>query len=654
MKVFRYLTALGLGAAVSFAEAAAPPSVQAQTTDSTETTAFVATNLVPDLLRPEASDASPERSPTSQANPPAQELVALSVQGLVAMEAIANPNQTTPNTSPAKVAIESEAPAQAVPVAAPADPIETEFLREPPPKTPAPASAQARPEAPLPQVAPAPDKPAAQAPAPVPAKATVDSAPKGTSLLDSQPNLFRPNNPDDVRVDKTETISLEQAIEIARQNTPRIRVLQLQVEQADAAIREARAALSPQVSTSTGLTQSGSANRTEQIYNETDDIPRGNADTTTKTHSTRLDANARIDYNIFQPGRSAAIRASEKRKEQAQLALNQDLSQLRLDVSQDYYGVQEADEQVKISASAVESALKSLQDAQALERAGVGTRFAVLQAEVQLANEEQNRINAISRQNQTRRALARRLSVPENFGVSSSDTVQAAGEWKTSLEDSIIVAYRNRVELDTQLLGREISDAQREIALAATRPRLGAFAQMGPQFDFTDQRRGDNDSDATSRTGTRSGQIDYSIGLQFRWTFLDGGAAKASARQRELDKAIAEEQFETARNAVRQEVENAFYSIQANFNNISTAKKGVQQAASALRLARLRFQAGVGTQSEVVDAERDLTTARGNEVTAILNYNRALVQMRRATGETLAAPAYESPVYEEASDRTPR
>ncbi len=301
-----------------------------------------------------------------------------------------------------------------------------------------------------------------------------------------------------------------------------------------------------------------------------------------------------------------------------------------------------------------------MQDAQALERAGVGTRFAVLQAEVQLANEEQNRINAISRQNQTRRALARRLSVPENFGVSSSDAVQAAGEWKTSLEDSIILAYRNRVELDTQLLGREISDAQREIALAATRPRLSAFAQAGPQFSFNDTRSRNNNFDSnsrpgttnsieTSRTGRRTGEIDYSIGLQFNWTFVDGGASKASARQRELDKAIADEQFEAQRNTVRQEVENAFYSIQANFNNISTAKKGVQQGASALRLARLRFQAGVGTQSEVVDAERDLTTARGNEVTAILNYNRALVQMRRATGETLAAPAYESPVYQEAS-----
>ncbi len=338
MKAFRYLTALGLGAAVSLSEAAAPVSAQTQTMNPAEVTALVTANLVPELPRPESSG-GPERSPVSkspvsEANTPAasQTQVAQSVTGLV-------------------VAQVPVAQAPAVPVEAAADPIETEFLKEPAATSAqAPAPKVPEPKPSVPQVAPAnevsapkddkpkqvdePKKDTSRArsrrrqptePKP-PVIPTVDSAPKGTSLIDTQPNLFRPSNANDVVVDKAETISLEQAIEIARQNTPRIRVLQLQVEQADAAIREAKAALSPQVSTSTSLTQNGSASRTEQIYNEANDDPQGTADTTTKTNTTGLDANARIQYNIFQPGRSAAIRASEKRKEQAQLALSQDLS----------------------------------------------------------------------------------------------------------------------------------------------------------------------------------------------------------------------------------------------------------------------------------------------------------------------------------------
>ncbi|GBE93228.1 outer membrane efflux protein [Nostoc cycadae WK-1] len=49
-----------------------------------------------------------------------------------------------------------------------------------------------------------------------------------------------------------------------------------------------------------------------------------------------------------------------------------------------------------------------------------------------------------------------------------------------------------------------------------------------------------------------------------------------------------------------------------------------------MNIARIRYQAGVGTQTEVIEAENDLTRAEGNRVTAILDYNRALANLQRA------------------------
>jgi OMF family outer membrane factor len=70
--------------------------------------------------------------------------------------------------------------------------------------------------------------------------------------------------------------------------------------------------------------------------------------------------------------------------------------------------------------------------------------------------------------------------------------------------------------------------------------------------------------------------------------------------------------------------------LQSNLENVQTANTAVEQSREALRLARLRFQAGVGTQTEVIDAENDLTRAEGQRVQAILNYNRALASLQRA------------------------
>jgi outer membrane protein TolC len=70
--------------------------------------------------------------------------------------------------------------------------------------------------------------------------------------------------------------------------------------------------------------------------------------------------------------------------------------------------------------------------------------------------------------------------------------------------------------------------------------------------------------------------------------------------------------------------------LQANKDNIDTARLAVTQAEESLRLARLRFQAGVGTQTDVINAQSALTQARGNLLTAIIEYNRSLAALRRA------------------------
>lgn len=49
-----------------------------------------------------------------------------------------------------------------------------------------------------------------------------------------------------------------------------------------------------------------------------------------------------------------------------------------------------------------------------------------------------------------------------------------------------------------------------------------------------------------------------------------------------------------------------------------------------LDIVRTRFEAGVGTQLDVIAAENDLTRAEVNRLRAILNYNRALAALQRA------------------------
>lgn len=83
--------------------------------------------------------------------------------------------------------------------------------------------------------------------------------------------------------------------------------------------------------------------------------------------------------------------------------------------------------------------------------------------------------------------------------------------------------------------------------------------------------------------------------------------------------------------------------LQSNLENVQTTNVALEQAKEALRLGRLRFQAGVGTQTDVINAQNDLIKAEGKRVQAILNYNRALAQLQRAVtvrGVYSASPTY--------------
>ena len=122
----------------------------------------------------------------------------------------------------------------------------------------------------------------------------------------------------------------------------------------------------------------------------------------------------------------------------------------------------------------------------------------------------------------------------------------------------------------------------------------------------------------------------YSFAARVRWTFFDGGRAFAEARRADRDMDSAQTEFAKQRDQIRFDVEESYYTLTSTKENISSTRTNVSRFEEALRLARLRFQAGVGTQTDVINAQRDLANARGRYLQAIIGYNQALNKIQRA------------------------
>ncbi|MGF1459360.1 MAG: TolC family protein [Leptolyngbyaceae cyanobacterium] len=468
---------------------------------------------------------------------------------------------------------------------------------------------------------PAPPPASVESGVPIPEERVLDDL----QFLDPSPNpLLIQTQPEEVEIIGTQPLTLEQTLELSYRNNPDLRVALLELEQSQASLREAQADNLPTVTLSGNLQGQNTTTGGSELV----PTPGGGFSFESNTsEELGLSYSAQLDvvYNVYSSGRrQATIQAAEEQVQLALLEVERRREELRLVTANEFYDLQAAIEAIRISEAFLQEAERNLQDTTLREEVGVGTRFDVLRAQVQVANARQDLVNSERARQVAQRALARRLNVPPSLSITTVP-VDIAGTWPLDLDESIVLAFQNRAELEQQLTQRDINESLRVAELSALGPQVDLFANYSLSDFFTqDDRFSDN----------------YTFGARVSWTLFEGGAAQARARQRELDIEIADRNFEETRNTVRLGVESAYFNLQSNQTNIDTARLAVTQAQEALDLAILRFDAGVGTQLDILNAQSELTDAEVNLVQAIIGYNRSLAELKRAVSN-LPEPYYE-------------
>jgi outer membrane protein TolC len=414
--------------------------------------------------------------------------------------------------------------------------------------------------------------------------------------------------------DRDSVLTLRQALYQADQSNREIKAAKLQAEGSLAGIRGAQAAESVTVSATGSLEKNGTP------------VIASNSNIFTAGSSTPLSANIQATYNISSAGRnSSRVKAAEGQLEFDNLEVARVTRRVRADVITAYYDLQEADQQLKINKAAVENSERSLRDARLQEQAGLGTKFDVIRAEVQKATAQQDVVRIASQQENASKRLAQILNfttdvnyiVPKDIATPTEEELKSVDPvgWEISLENSILIAFGNRPELKQTRVRLTIAEEQARVAAAGDKPQVNLVASYGLRKDFQ-QSIGFSDN--------------YSVGAQVRWDFLDGGAASSSAEQSRAAQGVADTQYITNRDQIRLQVEQTHSTLRSDWLNIRTSTGGLQQAEESLRLARLRFAAGVGTQTDVISAETELTRAKSNRLRAVIGYNRSLSTLKNA------------------------
>jgi OMF family outer membrane factor len=463
--------------------------------------------------------------------------------------------------------------------------------------------------------------------------------------LAAPPSLALPDQKQQVSIHELRPLTLEDAFLLAEVNSPTLRAAASQVEQAKSSLRAAIASWYPTVDlTASGLPEYFKSYSylnpdfvaptaiPPKINPRTGEVTRPARDRTDNDRygrEWRVNASLQVSWDIINPKRVPQIAAARDRYEQTRDSYVIALRDLRLQTSTDYFSLQEADEGVRIGQASVRASLVSLRDARARFNAGVNTKLEVLEAETQLARDRNILTSKLGDQDTSRRLLAANLDLPQDITPTAATPARPLGSWEPSLQESIVAAFNFREELDGLLLDISINNSEANASLAAVQPVL-SFVNTSS----TSRREGQSGR-------TSLGDIDMddyawsvqnSTALTATWRLFDGGRARAGYRRSKQAAEESANRFARTRDSIRLEVEQSFFGLRTAVQSIQTTGSEVLSARESLRLSQLRVQAGVSTQREVVNNQRDLTNAELRYAGAIRQYNTSLAQLSRRTG----------------------
>jgi outer membrane protein TolC len=131
--------------------------------------------------------------------------------------------------------------------------------------------------------------------------------------------------------------------------------------------------------------------------------------------------------------------------------------------------------------------------------------------------------------------------------------------------------------------------------------------------------------------------IDYSfVGLQLNVPIFDGLSKHYKTQQAKLAYEKSEQNMTQLQNSIDLQIRQATITLTNNLDALKSQKRNLDLAAEIVRVTRIKYQQGVGSNVEVNNAITAYKEAETNYYSALYDTLIAKVDLDKATGKLLA------------------
>ena len=340
----------------------------------------------------------------------------------------------------------------------------------------------------------------------------------------------------------------------------------------------------------------------------------------------------------------AQVLTNEISQDIADLNLSGQVVSILAQIRNAYWELVYAREAVQAAQASLELASRLVQDNRLRVEIGSMAPIDIVQAQAEEASRRQQLVNAqaILRNNElglkrlivsgTDDELWRATIVPTDRPIMTATPIDLEGAVRTALSQrtDLAVTRKNLESTDVSLRNLE-NETKPALDLIGT---MNLSGRAGQGITRTDPVTGISVTPPNGSYFDALGHISsfeaptWNVRLNFSYP-LGNSAPKANIARQRLLRTQTEASIKAVELQIATEVTAAALAVRNSLESLQAAQVSRQLSQQRLEAAEAKFQQGMATNFEVVQAQRDLNDARNSELRQQLNYQRALIDFQR-------------------------
>lgn len=448
-----------------------------------------------------------------------------------------------------------------------------------------------------------------------------------------------------------QSFTLEQCIDYALQNAISAQDATIDQQIAAAKVKETIGLGLPQISGSASAQYNPQLQRFFTTYNpgggvgliDPSQVPGIQAgDVVASQNFFQLKSNASvslaINQLIFNGSYVVGLKAASTYKDLAYRAADQTKEQIIMQVTKAYYAVLINKERVELFTDNIARVDSLLRNTRALNTNGFAESIDVDRVRVTYNNLISERDKFLNMNDLGLELLKFQMNYPMDQPIIVTESIQDVVVDVDLVEYQRDWDYKNRPDYKTLEVNRRLQELNIKNQIAGGVPSISAFANMGYMTQSPTVGglfKTNANIEETSQVGPDKYYSYSQIGLSMNIPIFTGLSRSNRIQQEKLSLLKVDNGFKNLKNSIDLDIQRSTIVFNNALKTLAAQKENQELAGNVARVTKIKYEQGVGTNLEVVDAEDALRTAQTNYYSALFDAMVAKVDIDKAYGKIL-------------------